>query len=141
MKYLTIKLSIVLSMLFLVFNTENIYSCTTAVISGKYTKDGRPMLWKNRDTWAINNVLMYFEDGKYPYLGLVNSKDIEGKSVWIGMNSTGFAIMNSASYNLNLNSDAKNIGTEGRIMKEALATCSTLEEFEEVYERLLAREG
>lgn len=131
MKYLTIKLSIVLSVFLLIFPTENINSCTTAVISGKYTKDGRPMLWKNRDTWAINNVLMYFEDGKYPYLGLVNSKDIEGKSVWIGMNSTGFAIMNSASYNLNLNSDAENIGTEGRIMKEALATCSTLEEFEE----------
>ena len=27
-------------------------ACTTAVISGKYTKDGKPMLWKNRDTWA-----------------------------------------------------------------------------------------
>ena len=105
-------------------------ACTTAVISGKYTKDGRPMLWKNRDTWAVNNVLMYFDDGKYPYVGLVNSKDQKGKSIWIGTNSTGFAIMNSASYNLNTKSDAELTGLEGRAMKDALATCSTLEEFE-----------
>lgn len=130
MKYLTIIFSIVLSIFFLIFPLKVIKSCTTAVISGKYTNDGRPMLWKNRDTGDINNVLMYFDDGQYSYVGLVNSKDKEGKSVWIGMNSAGFAIMNSASYNLNLNSDAENLGSEGRIMKEALASCKTLEEFE-----------
>ncbi|MCK5781040.1 MAG: hypothetical protein KAH10_00480 [Flavobacteriales bacterium] len=105
-------------------------ACTTAVISGKYTKDGRPMLWKNRDTWAVNNVLMYFDDAKYPYLGLVNSKDREGKSIWMGMNSTGFAIMNSASYNLNLHNDEKLTGYEGRAMRDALASCRTLGDFE-----------
>lgn len=25
-------------------------ACTSAVISGKVTPDGRPLLWKNRDT-------------------------------------------------------------------------------------------
>lgn len=106
------------------------YACTTAVISGKYTKSGRPMLWKNRDTHAINNVLRYFNDGKYSYVGLVNSRDKLGKSIWIGVNSEGFAIMNSASYNLNLDNNAKLTGLEGRIMKEALATCKTLADFE-----------
>ena len=38
---------------------------------GKYTKDGRPLLWKNRDTWAIHNKIMYFDDGKYEYIGLL----------------------------------------------------------------------
>ena len=76
-------------------------ACTTAVISGKHTKDGRPLLWKHRDTWAVNNKIMQFDDGKYVYTGLVNSKDSQGKSVWIGYNETGFGIMNSASYNLN----------------------------------------
>ena len=114
-----------------IFTYQNVAeACTTAVISGKYTKDGRPMLWKNRDTWAVNNVLMYFDDAKYPYLGLVNSKDRKGKSIWIGMNSTGFAIMNSASYNLNLHSDDKLSGYEGRAMRDALATCRTIEDFE-----------
>lgn len=118
----------------LFFYTTN--ACTTAVISGKYTSDGRPMLWKNRDTWAINNVLRYFDDGKYPYVGLVNSKDLEGKSVWIGVNSEGFAIMNSASYNLNLDNNAKLTGLEGRIIKKALATCKTIEDFEKLLDNL-----
>lgn len=106
-------------------------ACTTAVISGKYTKDGRPLLWKHRDTWALNNSIKKFDDGKYPYMGLVNSKDIEGKSVWIGFNSEGFAIMNSASYNLN-NDTLKQSGLEGRIMKKALQTCSNIDDFEKL---------
>lgn len=105
-------------------------ACTTAVISGKYTKSGRPMLWKNRDTWSINNILRQFNGGKYDYVGLVNSKDLEGQSIWIGMNSEGFGIMNSASYNLNFGINAKLTGLEGRTMKAALATCTTLAEFE-----------
>lgn len=112
------------------FINNDINACTTAVISGKYTKDGRPLLWKNRDTWAINNYIGYFEDGKYSYMGLVNSKDVEGKSIWIGMNSEGFAVMNSASYNLNIGDTAKQSGFEGRIMKRALQECATLEDFE-----------
>ena len=123
-------LSIAALLLVIAIMPQETNACTTAVISGKYTKDGRPMLWKNRDTWAVNNVLMYFDDAKYPYLGLVNSKDRKGKSIWIGMNSTGFAIMNSASYNLNLHSDDKLSGYEGRAMRDALATCRTIEDFE-----------
>ena len=122
--------SVAVLLLALAIVPQQTKACTTAVISGKYTKDGRPMLWKNRDTWAVNNKLMYFDDAKYPYLGLVNSRDKAGKSIWIGMNGTGFAIMNSASYNLNLHSDAKLSGYEGRIMKDALATCRTIEDFE-----------
>lgn len=112
------------------------YACTVAVISGKYTKDGRPLLWKNRDTKAIHNQIMYFEDGKYSYMGLVNSGDITGKSVWIGQNSTGFAIMNSASYNLNIGDNTKLSGLEGQIIKEALATCKTIEDFEKYLDQL-----
>ncbi|MFK5957878.1 MAG: hypothetical protein QM495_03295 [Lutibacter sp.] len=111
-------------------------ACTIAVISGKYTRDGRPLLWKNRDTPAINNQIVFFDDGKYNYMGLVNSHDIHGKSVWIGQNSMGFAIMNSASYNLNIGDDTKLSGLEGRIIKEALATCSTIQDFENYLDSL-----
>ena len=111
------------------------FSCTTAVISGKFTKDGRPMLWKHRDTWAINNKIMTFNDGKYSYIGLVNSKDKDGKSIWIGYNSAGFAIMNSASYNLN-NDTIKQSGLEGRLMKEALMNCATVDDFEAMLKAL-----
>ena len=111
-------------------------SCTVAVISGKYTKDGRPLLWKNRDTWAVNNKIMYFNDAKYSYMGLVNSKDVIGKSLWIGMNDQGFAIMNSNSYNLTLGDSAKHSGLEGRLMKHALATCATVEDFQKYLDGL-----
>ena len=115
----------------LLFSGVKSNACTTAVISGKYTKNGRPMLWKHRDTWAINNKIMVFNDGKYSYIGLVNSRDKSGKSVWIGYNSAGFAIMNSASYNLNHDTIVQ-AGTEGRLMKEALQKCATIDEFEEL---------
>ncbi len=107
-------------------------SCTVAVISGKYTVDGRPLLWKNRDTWAVHNQIVYFNDGKYKYIGLVNSGDKTGKSVWIGMNEAGFAIMNSASYNLNLGDTVKQTGWEGHVIKQALATCATVEDFQKL---------
>lgn len=109
----------------------DLIACTTAVISGKHTKDGRPLLWKHRDTWAVNNKIMQFDDGKYIYTGLVNSKDSLGKSVWIGYNETGFGIMNSASYNLN-NDTIKQSGLEGRVIKKALQTCATIDEFEKM---------
>jgi len=107
------------------------FACTTAVISGKATKDGRPMLWKNRDTWAVNNRIVIFTNGKYKCTGLVNSKDKKGNSIWIGYNSAGFAIMNSASYNLN-NDTIKQTGLEGHLMKKALQNCATIDEFEKM---------
>jgi hypothetical protein len=105
-------------------------ACTTAVISGKYTQNGKPMLWKNRDTDYLKNYLRKFDDGKYKYMGLVNSADPKGKNVWIGVNDQGFAIMNSASYNLNRGDSTELIGNEGKLMKEALATCKDLKDFE-----------
>jgi len=128
------KFVLVIGLFFLFFLQGN--TCTVAVISGKYTVDGRPLLWKNRDTWAVNNKIMYFDDGKYSYLGLVNSKDKTGKSVWIGLNSAGFAIMNSASYNLNLGDTVEQKGYEGRIMKMALANCATVEDFQHLLDTL-----
>jgi hypothetical protein len=124
------KRIIIIALVAIISITSSI-ACTTAVISGKHTKDGRPMLWKHRDTWAVNNKIMIFHDGKYDYTGLVNSKDKSGKSIWIGYNSTGFAIMNSASYNLN-NDTIKQSGLEGRIMKQALQTCATIDDFEKL---------
>ena len=76
-------------------------ACTTAIVSGKFTKNGRPLIFKHRDTGTLQNRIMYFEDGKYNYMGVVNSNDVKGKEVWMGTNSAGFCIMNSASYNLN----------------------------------------
>lgn len=108
------------------------HACTTAIISGQFTVDGRPLLFKHRDTSYLQNKLMFFNDGKYEYIGLVNSSDTEGNEIWAGSNSTGFAIMNSASYNLNLKDTTSAKDKEGLVMKRALQTCATLEDFEEL---------
>ncbi len=122
---------IILSVLFsILMGVGSISACTSAVISAKASKNGRPMLWKNRDTYALNNKIMIFNDGKYPYVALVNSSDKKGRSIWIGYNSKGFGIMNTVSYNLN-NDTIKKTGHEGRIMKQALQNCATVDEFEQ----------
>lgn len=128
------KITLILVSLVLIINFPA-NACTTAVISGKYTPDGRPLLWKHRDTGFLNNKIVCFNDGKYSYTGLVNSGDIQNKSIWIGFNSEGFAIMNSASYNLN-NDTITQSGFEGRLMKQALQTCATIDDFEELLKSL-----
>ena len=118
------------TILFLTSSTD-LFSCTSAVVSGKYTVNGRPLLWKNRDTRSLNNKVVYFNFGKYPFVGVVNSGDTLNKNIWMGMNSAGFAIVNTVSYNLNLaDTGIKQSGHEGRLMKTALAYCGSLAEFE-----------
>jgi hypothetical protein len=105
-------------------------ACTTAVISGKATKDGRPLLWKNRDASDLHNQVVYREDGRYPYLAVVNRGDRAALQVWSGINAAGFAIMNNASYNLATDGDKTVM--EGAFMKLALQSCATVEDFQEL---------
>jgi hypothetical protein len=111
-------------------------ACTTAVISGKSTKDGRPILWKHRDSESYQNKLRLFNDGAFTYVGLINSDDKNGDQIWGGNNEFGFAIMNSASFNLREDKDAKFKDQEGVIMKQALQSCKTLEDFEKLLSAL-----
>ncbi len=121
------------SLLIFFILAQTIQPCTTAVVSGNATDDGRPLLLKNRDADALQNKLVYFFDGKYRFIGLVNSEDKDNKEVWCGFNAAGFGIMNSASYNLKLGNDTTTIADlEGRIMKLALETCASLEDFEKL---------
>lgn len=130
------QMSIIFSMILFLTISIKTSACTVAVVSGKYTKDGRPLLWKNRETNALKNRIMFFHEGKIDFIGLVNSTDTDGNNIWIGQNSAGFAIMNSASYNLNLEDDIKQSGEEGKIMKQALATCKTIHDFEKLLKHL-----
>ncbi len=112
-------------------------SCTTAVISGKATPDGRPLLWKHRDSDTMQNALRYFTDGLYPYIGLINADDTCGSQIWAGYNAAGFAIMNSASYNLKAPADTTRLqDREGIIMKRALQICRTIDDFARLLDTL-----
>ncbi|MFH0895243.1 MAG: hypothetical protein V2A54_12485 [Bacteroidota bacterium] len=118
--------------LFLIFSgillTQIALSCTVAIIPGKYTADRRPLLYKHRDNDAGQVKIMAFMKGKFPFLGLTDADD-EDQSVWIGFNSAGFAIMNSASYNLNDKNDVAK-DREGWLIREALANCADVPAFE-----------
>lgn len=126
------RLTVFAVILLLVANAGELWSCTTFIISGKHTPDGRPLLYKNRDTGTLDNALVYFTDGKYQYIGLVDSKESWKREVWGGINSAGFAIMNSAAYNNNIGDTTSLIDLEGEVMKMALATCATLADFEKM---------
>lgn len=106
-------------------------ACTTAVVAGAGSADGRPILWKNRDADDHQNQVVFCADGKYPYIGVVNKADAAGITIWAGVNSLGFAIMNSASYNLE---GAENSVAEGNVMKLALQSCATVADFQALLE-------
>lgn len=100
--------------------------CTTAIISGSVTVDGRPILWKNRDILNSNQEFAFFDDGEYEYVTVITAD--QGAFAWGGVNEAGFAIENSNSHNL---PDSINTPEDdGVLMKLALQTCLRLEDFE-----------
>ncbi|MFC1522502.1 carcinine hydrolase/isopenicillin-N N-acyltransferase family protein [Elusimicrobiota bacterium] len=117
-----------LSLLLLVipFHLAGREECTVAVVSGKATADGRPLLWKNRDTSTLDNEIAYFNDGEYPYVGVINAGD--RTQVWMGVNTEGFAIMNAESLDL----EGTMLDDEGFFMKQALMECANVDDFEDL---------
>ncbi|WP_339743670.1 carcinine hydrolase/isopenicillin-N N-acyltransferase family protein [uncultured Rubinisphaera sp.] len=114
------------------FQITNSWACTTVVISGRATADGRPILWKNRDTTgSVHNEVAYFsEEGNLKFIGVVAAGS--RKSVWMGVNEAGFCIENSLSRDLAVKG-AKGPGNGG-FMKLALETCSTVKDFRKLLE-------
>lgn len=108
------------------------FACTSAVVSGKATPDGRPLLWKHRDTGFLKNHVEYVRGEKYDFIAVVNSEDFyQKREAWIGTNSAGFALMNTQSYNLvDMNDDEEERGAaNGRVIYRALEVCATVDDF------------
>lgn len=101
-------------------------ACTTGVISGKATVDGRPLLWKNRDAPHKNNQVVFFNDGKYACTAVVNAG--QRNAIWMGVNAAGFCIENSVTRDLS-QPGAKGLGNGG-LMLQALKQCATVHDFE-----------
>ncbi|MBN1938416.1 MAG: hypothetical protein JW843_02450 [Candidatus Aminicenantes bacterium] len=110
--------------------------CTLTLVSAKASANGRAMMWKNRDTTDPNNKLMYFKGPKHDFAAVVISEDLEGRAVWGGQNTAGFAIMNSQADDLRDTSKKFDGGGNGAFMKLALGECATVGDFE----ALLVRE-
>jgi hypothetical protein len=110
--------------------------CTTSIISAGAAADSRPILWKNRDTKQLSNKVIYVEEKPFNYLAVVNAAEDSGRFAFGGLNAAGFAIMNSASYNLPQKSEEAH-DREDYIMADALRTCATVDDFETYIKRNL----
>ncbi len=111
-------------------------ACTSAIVSGKCTADGRPIMWKHRDTSDPNNKIERIDSvGQIPYVALFNSSDTLCREAWMGMNDCGFAIMNTASYNLK-NDTITVMDKEGVLMAKALGLCRTVDDFANLLDSL-----
>ncbi len=103
--------------------------CSTVVFGPASTRDGGPMLWKNRDSDFPSNKVVFVGEQPYAYLALVNNGQPSGRWVYAGLNAAGFAIMNSVAYNLPQRAgDLRDL--EGQIIADALRTCRTAGDFE-----------
>ena len=102
-----------------------------SVISGKATVDGRPLLWKNRDTWQRHNELLYDDNGKYPFVGVANAGAVE--RIRMGCNTAGLCIENSVSRDLAPEVDSGL--SNGELIRLGLQTCATAEDFEALLKR------
>ena len=118
----------------LVFLFADIYvseACTSVIVSGKYTEDGRPIMWKNRDAGGGQNMMMFIKGKKYDFVGVVAPGVTKPQSVWGGVNSAGLCIMNTMSYNVNVRSaEGRTSSGNGNIQYDALSNCKDMAEFE-----------
>ena len=112
--------------------TASVWACSSAVISGKVTPDGRPLLWKNRETGHLRNHMAYVKGEKYDFVANVNSDNFPAKKeAWIGSNTAGFALMNTQSYNLERGdiADDDRGPKNGEVIYRALEICATVADF------------
>lgn len=114
-------------------------ACTSAIIGADVNPSGRPMLWKHRDTSTVDNKVEYVapEEGGFGYVALFNANDRKLEQAWMGMNDVGFAVMNTASYNIkDDNVPQKKMDREGYLMTIALRTCRTVDDFAKLLESM-----
>ena len=103
-------------------------ACTSVIVSGRVTNDGRPMIFKHRDSSKLHNMMIVVQGQRYRYLGLVNAEDTTPVDVWGGHNEAGFGIINTAAYNMN--GDSGDTDGDGIFIRKALELCASLADFE-----------
>ena len=104
-------------------------ACTSAIVGPGRSKSGHAMLWKHRDTGTEHNFIDRVSNpGHLTYVALFNGGDSLRNEAWMGMNEAGFAIMNTASYNL-MPDTASYKDREGEVMRKALERCRTIDDF------------
>lgn len=113
-------------------------ACTSAIVGRDVSATGRLLLWKHRDTGFEDNFVARVEardSSEFDFVALFNAGDSALSEAWIGLNSAGFAVMNTASYNL-VPDTAQYKDQEGFLMAKALRRCGSLTDFEALLDSL-----
>lgn len=112
-------------------------ACTSMVVSARASATGRPLLWKHRDSSGDMNFVEHTpaSEGSFGFCALYNGGDSLLTDAWTGVNDAGFAIMNTASYNLAPDT-AKLQDQEGVVMAMALRKCTSVDDFEKLLSEL-----
>lgn len=129
----------VLTIVLLLTCTIGALACTSAIVAGYKTLNGRPLLWKHRDTGCLDNRVerVKAHDDCYEFVAIFDATDPLDTAAWTGFNEMGFAIMNTASYNLNADDVPESeMDREGVVMKLALEHCVTVDDFERLLQQL-----
>lgn len=113
-------------------------ACTSAIVGAKVAA-GHTLLWKHRDSGFKDNFIARVEgtDTTMAFVGLFNAGDTARREVWAGFNEAGFAVMNTASYNLAPDT-ASVADREGVVMARALGVCRTVDDFLRVLDAEMA---
>lgn len=119
------------------FDPAQVAGCTSVIITGKHTPDGRPLLLKHRDAAGELERLVNFRGEKYNITAIIAGSDSLG--LVCGTNSARLSIVNTATFNLG---SRKIAGiSPSRVMYEALSGCQTIEEFETLLTTLQAKDS
>lgn len=112
----------------------NGFSCTSIIVSGKVSSDGRPFIFKNEDNLNSDVVVVTIQGERYVYSALVNAGDLRPNRANSGFNEVGFSIINT--YARNLNGGRMDARNNTIVMRRALEICSTLSDFENLLDTL-----
>ncbi|GEM_PF-561962 len=104
---------------------DSMEECTIGVATGMATKDGRPMVWKTRDSSPRKNALYYNTTSRYRFIAVIDGGS--PSSSWMSVNEKGFAIVNSTSEDLKTTATGPG---NGSLMTLAVGTCATIAEFQ-----------
>ena len=108
--------------------------CTVMIVAASATKDGRPLLFKNRDSSSAYMVEMKVEDGNgFKHMAQYALSDGNWMGPWGGFNEEGFCIVNTLSYNF---SGAEFASMNSQIIDMALRQCRTTADFEQLIDGL-----
>ncbi|MEO0085360.1 MAG: carcinine hydrolase/isopenicillin-N N-acyltransferase family protein [candidate division WOR-3 bacterium] len=102
-------------------------ACTIGAFGAGCTPDGRLLLWKNRDVTNPDQAVRFFPDARFPFVANIYAG--ESSEVWAGINSAGFAVMNSNAFNLGGRLGDASEADDGIIMRLGLANCASLDDF------------